>query len=288
MSDEKALIDPSLIKQVREASGETTGVKMPFIPLITINNKSEDKEAEVDGKMQKVKVPPIKGFNVRVKEGDKYVTKFLGEELEGVVLKERYRISSKWKKNPAPGEKYYSFEFDTWDEPIEVFDSETNKVIVEDPYKELKKEFEINEVDRLGNKKKSFETFLILYLDIDNEVFRFQWKMTSDNHWFDYKKSFGQSDTYVAHKTKFVLNEKKSGDINYYWAEYTRGDSVDLAKEIEIQRGIQQYFNAQIINKARKSEAKKESSLPVIQVEDVTKEIATSDTDEVDVSKIPF
>ena len=279
MTDEQALVDPALIKQVRETSGESTGLRMPFIPLITINNKSTEKETEIDGKMQKVKIPPEEGFNIKTKEDGEFVTKFFGKTLEGVVLKERYRIISKWKKNPAPGEKYYSFEFDTWDEPIQVFD-ENNNVIVEAPYKDLKKEFEINEVDSRGNKQKSFDTILILYVDIDGEVNRFQWKMTTDNGWFDYKKGFGQLDTYVAHKTKFNLRQKESGDITYYFVEYEKGDSTDLGKEIELQKSIQQYFNVQQASKIKEDI----EVIPTIQVE----ETSTKDADEVDVSMIPF
>ena len=280
MTEETALIDPSLIKQVRETSGESTVSKMPFIPLITINNKSTEKEVEIEGKITKVKVPPEEGFNVKTKEGEEIVTNFYGKTLEGVVLKERYRIISKWKKNPAPGEKYYSFEFDTWDEPIQVYD-DNHQIITEAPYKALKKEFEINEVDSRGNKGKSFDTMLILYLDIGGEVFRFQWKMTSDNGWFDYKNGFGQADTYVAHKTKFNLHQKQNGDITYYWVEYEKGDSTDLAKEIEMQKDIQQYFNAQKVTKARDEDIE---VLPTILVEKPEQ----AKVEEVDVESIPF
>jgi len=288
MPVENTLIDPELIQRVKEASGESRGMRMPYIPTITINNKSETKQVEVDGKKQEVKIPPKVGFNIRIKNGDSYETKFFGEKLEAVVLKERYKISSKYQKNPAPGENFYSFEFDKWDEPVKVMNSINKNVIAEAPYKELKKRFETNEVDSRGNNKKSFDTLLVLYIDINDEPHRFQWKMTTDNGWFDYRKGFGDADTYVAYKTKFNLKKKDTGGVSYYYVEYEKGDPVDLAKEVEMQKSLQKLFSAQ------KSMSSNSDSIEgeVISTDSLPKNTITpkdpQDGDEVDVDSIPF
>jgi hypothetical protein len=67
---EQALTNPNsqqLINQARELSG-SRGNFVPYIPVISINNKDFEKEVEVDGVMTKVKVPAKEGFNITVKD----------------------------------------------------------------------------------------------------------------------------------------------------------------------------------------------------------------------------
>lgn len=227
------LMDPKDIREARMFAGSGDRVNIPYIPVIRINNKKEEKEAIVDGQKQVIEIPAKKGFLIKVKKGDEYVETYLSETLEGVILKERYEIQSKHGLEKS----YYSYEFDTWTEPVKVFDQNKN-LIIEAPYGKLKDHFATEEKDSKGNSKKTFELYLVLYLNIDGEVRRFKWKMSQSNKWFDYKNSFGSEDTYVGYKTKFVLEQAKAGDIKFWIANYEKGDRVDLREQIKLQKEV--------------------------------------------------
>ena len=46
-----------LINQARDLAGSFSGSFIPYIPVISVNNKSTEKELEVDGVLTKVEVP---------------------------------------------------------------------------------------------------------------------------------------------------------------------------------------------------------------------------------------
>lgn len=119
-----SLTNEELIVQANSNAGVSLYNSMPKIPTIKINNKSEEKEIQIEDKIQKVKfIKP--GFlkTEKNKEG-KYETIFFSDTLEAIVLKRRYKISSKIDSDP----RYWSEEFDSWKESFQVFTGQ-NEVI---------------------------------------------------------------------------------------------------------------------------------------------------------------
>lgn len=234
-----SLMDPNDIRLAKQFSGVGDRINIPFIPVVRINNKDEEKTVEIEGVETKVIVPARKGFLIKTKnEKGEYNEEFWKEELEGVILKERYEIQSKFDIE----ERYSSFEFDTWTEPIKITDK-NKRVLIEAPYKELKETFSTGEKDSFGNDKKTFDLFLVLYINVEGEVKRFKWKMSQNNQWFTYKASFNE-DTYVGYKTKFNLIEEKKGDNTFWVVSYEKGEPVDLKEQIELQKQILTFMGA--------------------------------------------
>lgn len=272
---EQNLVNQDIIRKAQSLSSGYSGVRIPFIPTIKVNNKKEKKEMEVDGKMQIVELPAKKGFLITQKTDQGYETNFYKEELEAVILRERYKVRSKYKVEPA----YFSFEFDRWDEIIPIMLQETKDKITKGTYTQLRDYFSTEEKDSRGRPKKTFDLFLVLYLDIDGEIKRFEQKMTSYNNWFDYKGSFGSNDVFVAYKTKFNLKESAEGEIKFWYTNLERGDNANLAEEIKLQKEIQQFFN--IVDTASNPQE------TIEEVEEV-KEVKEVESDEVNLADVPF
>jgi len=269
MTEQKnELMDLETIKMAKAMAGSGGDkVSIPFIPVIRINNKSEEKEVEIDGEKKLVEVPAKKGFLLKTKDdnGD-YKEEYWQEDLSGVILKERYEIQSKY----GTEDFYYSYEFDTWVEPIKVYDK-NKQVLIEGSYSDLKNHFSIEELDSRGNKKKSFELFLVLYLNVDGEVKRYRAKMNQNNKWFDYKNEFGTDDTYVAYKTNFELEQKKAGDNKFWVANYVKGEKVNIKEQIDLQKEMLSYMGAlkDTFNQGESKETGVQQEVEVLDAEDI-------------------
>ena len=269
-----------LINQAKSLSGNTGGSYVPYIPIITINNKTEEKEAEIDGVLTKVEVPAKEGFNITLKNEDtnEYNVEYYEKELEEVILRVRYSISSKNKVKP----RYYSYEFDNFSDNITVYDENKTKLI-EDTYANVKKFFATGELNSLGKPVASFDLQIILYIDINDEIYRFKLNNASRSNFFDYMKLFGNNDIFTAYKTKFNLKFNDNGTIKFWYAEFEKGEQVDLTKEIILQKELKEYFD---FSKAIKQPtADTFQPTEVIQSEIVEEE---SKEDEISVDQIPF
>lgn len=284
-SQEVALI-PEMVKRAKIVSGESNGIFIPFIPLLKINNKKKITETIIEGKSKKVEISPEEGFllTTKNKETKEYEEKFYSKELSGVILKARYQIRSKFKVEPA----YFSNEFDSWNEIVKVYNRSNREVIMEGSYSELKEAFKIAEKDSRGRNKKSFELFLILYLDLDNEIFRFKSKMSSYNNWFDYKNLFGENDTYVAYKTNFKLTWIEEGQIGFWYVIFEKGEMVDLETELNLQSQLQAALNLTSIIKEKKSYTLPESQGEIIDDESTINVDKESKEEQINIDMIPF
>ena len=284
-SQEVALI-PEMVKRAKIVSGESNGIFIPFIPLLKINNKKKITETIIEGKSKKVEISPEEGFllTTKNKETKEYEEKFYSKELSGVILKARYQIRSKFKVEPA----YFSNEFDSWNEIVKVYNRSNREVIMEGSYSELKEAFKIAEKDSRGRNKKSFELFLILYLDLDNEIFRFKSKMSSYNNWFDYKNLFGENDTYVAYKTNFKLTWIEEGQIGFWYVTFEKGEMVDLETELNLQSQSQAALNLTSIIKERKSYTLPENQSEIIDDESTINVDEESKEEQINIDMIPF
>ncbi len=285
MSEETKVVVPfneEEIKQSLELSGQQGGNQIPFVPIFQINNRSTKEEVEIDGKMTKVTVPAVKGFNKLIKENDGWIETLIEGDLAGVILKERYQLEKKYKPKDS-AVQYRSDEFDSWNEKLTLHDVKSRKnVVATGTYSELKEKF--TSLDGDGKLKKDFALFCVLYLnhDLTGDVIRLKLKMTQDNDWFGYKKSLKQNEPWAGFLTHFNLLEKKHGEITYWHVDFSKGEQVPLTEQLELQKGLNEYFMA---TRAVHEKVVLPEEQEVIQVEDA---FAPSPDDEIDVNQIPL
>jgi len=233
--------DEELLNAARQATGEANRLKFPQAKTITVNNHTEEKE--ING--QKVTPRPDKTFKITEKKDDseEYIDIPLGEEIEGVILKVRYQIFSKYKVDP----KYRSFEFgDTRKDLVRIFTGtfKNPQITFQGSYAQAKAEFATEEKDSMGNFKKSFDLYALVYMDIDGMAYKFRTKLTMGNGLFDYLGQFGQGDTYLAYKTKLSLEWKEvTGSVKFWEVKYAKGERVDLAHYLEVLKELNKYFD---------------------------------------------
>lgn len=275
---EQALTNPNsqeLINESRALSGSSSGNFIPYIPVISVNNTKTEKEVDVDGVLTKVEVPAKEGFNITIKDEatNEYITDYFNKTLSAVILRVRYSIGSKHKVEP----RYYSYEFDRFDEIIKVYD-DSKQVVVEGNYQTIKKHFATGETTQMGKPKASFDLKVIAYIDIDGQIYRLRLNNASRSNLFDYTKTFGQNDVFTAYKTNFNLKFNDQQAIKFWYIEFERGEQVDLGKEIPLQKELAKYFD--IAKYIKQPDAQP----------DVIREFEemANDSDEIQVSQIPF
>ena len=274
--------DPEIVKQAKSMSGEYQGVSIPFIPILEINNRPERKKAVIDGVEQTVKLDPKKGWNQIIKKDNEYENGFWGEDLKGVILRDRFQVKSKYKKTEIP---FKTDEFDNWSQNIIIYDLNNRKnVLFEGTYREMRSQF--TAMNDKGEQEKLYDLFVVLYVNVEasGQIFRVKIKMTQDNQWFAYKEEFGENDTYVGYLTNFNLVKKQVGDIVYWAVDFKKGDPVDLKEQISLQKEIQRFFKtADVI--AKKNNVQEEKIIPI------DEEIQQVDDDKIidsEIDNIPF
>lgn len=219
--------------------------KNEFIPEISINNTKEEKIVEVDGVEQKVEIPAKEGFNIKTKDLEgRYSKNFFLEEMEGIILLDRYQIQSKYEVKPM----YISneFEFTGARNNVRVYCPSEKEVKYEGPYNGAKDHFATGQITSAGRAETSYDVFSILYTLVGGEVFRFRWKMNQNNNWFDYKDGCKEDKAsredkkeYRGILTKFGLSQKKFGS-NEFWActlqnigKESRKEADEIGTELE-------------------------------------------------------
>jgi len=239
MSTELTAQDEAIAKSMA-LSGQAAGTRIPFIPILKINNTKEIKQVAVDGVMQEVEVSAKKGFKLTRKDGDSYQETLLEGDLSGIILKERFFIQKKWKEDdPFP---FKSREFDDWSQQIEVFDSKTSATIFTGTYDEIKAKFSSQNEE--GETVRTYGLFVVLYLNVGGEVMRLQAKMSGNNPWFEYKGTFGENEPWAGILTHFKLEQVETGKIKFWAISYEKGEAVDLAKNLDLQIEISKFFKA--------------------------------------------
>lgn len=287
------------IRQSQALSGQSGNrIQIPYVPIMIVNNKKTKRRVEVDGVEQDVEIPPKKGFWLTIKDAnDKYEDVFVEGDISGVILKERYMI----EKKPVPGaydDQYRSNEFDDWNEEIHLYNQKDKKTFFEGTYQEVKAFLPTSKKIVRGKEieVKDYNLLLVLYINLEDkgQIVRLKLKMTSENGWFDYKKSFGQNEPWAAFLTHFDLIDRQNGDVFYRYVKFNRGVAVDLTKELGLQIEMSKFFSAARRATTNKTFVKPTSiddssqpfhqdALPIIQTED-----EPIDDEEIRVEDIPF
>lgn len=255
-----------LIAQARALTGQSSGVKMPYIPMLQVNNRGES--IDQGPGMPPITKPPEKCFNVTTKNEDgTYSTAPFAESISPVLLKVRYQLVSKHKVEPG----YYSREFNRFDEIFSVVEDKDNTELIKDNYYEIKKFFATGQKNKSGGDIVTFDLLIIAYINIDDTIYRLKIKPASRTEFFEYTQSFKENETYMAMKTNMTLSWEQSGQIGFWKIIFTRGEAVDLKHQMDMFRGIEQYFAVQNQirdeNKQAREQDRLEQGLPVIQVE---------------------
>jgi len=279
-----AVIDQELIQRARQATGENSGTSLPFMPIVKVNNKNEIRV--IDG--ETLKANPKKGFLITKKdENDNYANDWFGDELNGVILKPRWRIKSKWTEDNAVN--FFSYEFDNFYQQIKIFNKikgQKQQVIAQGTYKDLCKQFQTEEKNAMGQFKKSFSLFAILYTSIKDgaDIIRFEHKIIKDDSWFAYQNSFGPNQTILGCKTNFELMFNETGQIKFWTVQFVKGEPVKIIDYLDQLEKINEGLTAieQQYNQPKQTQLIQQPTIPILTIEDFNPE------SEVDVSSIPF
>lgn len=203
-----------------------------FIPVITINNKSEQQEVEINGEKQIVEVHPTQGFNIKTRDDEgNYTTAYFVKDLEAVILKAKYQVQSKFSQE----EFFMSNEFDNFtDSELVIFAPKLKQVLFKGNYKEACVKYDTGIKNKMGKAVKAFDVYVVLYLLYNGQTYRFMWKMNQNCNWFDHKTeiSLPSGQLTYANKTKFPLEKKTVGKTTFWATTAAVGDSFnpELAK----------------------------------------------------------
>lgn len=278
MSQELTTFNQKDIEESQAIAGQSSFNKMPFVPIITPNNKKEKKLAMIDGVEQEVEIPAKQGFIMLEKneESGQMEEHFLEGNITGVILKERFMIEKKWKKGE---DQYRSDEFDGWDRTIQLYEKGNRKnIIFEGKYSEIRDAY--TREDDKGKKTKDFDLFVILYVNLEasGTIVRIKLKMTAQNNWFDYKASFGDQEPWAGFITQFNLVERTAGTNTYWLCLLERGQAINLSDQLVLQKELNKFFT--LTAPRKKSNAIQgdvvdttaqpfnQDELPIVQIED--------------------
>jgi len=212
MSEEKAVVDQSVIDQLNK-NGGVNRVNLPFIPIIRVNNTKKDGQPEADQVFTIAK---------RNEKGD-FVVENFEKEFDMRPFKVRYRVDKKYKKADTSGvPNFKSFEFDTFFEDIKLtFQKEVFETM---KYKEFKEKY-----------KDNYVLYTIVYFYIDDIVYRLEVKGSSRTAVWDYMKEFGSSDSMFSWVAKMTIKKIDEG-ITHNALNIAKTDlRVDINKTLTMQ-----------------------------------------------------
>jgi hypothetical protein len=290
ISDNKPTFSQEDIDASQSIAGQSKSMSIPFVPIVTINNKKTKKMATIDGVEQEVEVPAKKGFLMLKKDEEgQMIEDFLSGDISGVILKERFMIEKKYVKDEN---QYRSDEFDGWDSHIQLYEKgKRGNIIFEGQYSDIRDNF--TNTDDKGKKTKDYDLFVMLYVNLEasGTIVRIKLKMTSDNGWFDYKNSFENNEPWAGFMTHFNLIEKKVGDITYWHIMFERGEITNFKEQLNLQKELNKFFSfIAPIKKKNNNEIVYEVDVTQPKVKDTEFEFPEEgiQENEVNVDDIPF
>lgn len=275
--------DEETLKAARAETGESGRMQFPQAKTITINNRS--KEVEINGQLVTPRPEETFVISTRDKTSGEYTDEHLGATLTGVVLKVRYQMFSKYKVDP----RYLSFEFgDTRRDLVKVFTGtyKDPQIIFYGSYADAKTEFATEEKDSMGNFKKSFDLFAMLYMDIGGSPYKLKVKLTKGCGLFDYLSTFGENESYLGYETEVTLRwNEVTSSVKFWEPEFKRGKKVDLKHYLDVLKDLNKFFDI-IDGKTNMPTApiRSEISAPM----DPTDDYSQPEPEDIDISQIPF
>ncbi len=225
---EVSTIDPN-IEKLRAMSGENTGGDFQFIPIIKVSNETIEKEVDGD------KVDVLKKAEYLIttmNDAQEFVENPYKAKFEGTILKIRYKVSKKYKKDD-PDPFFSSYEFNSFGEAKITLTSNQEEVW-HGSYNDFKEQY-----------KEQYTLWAIVYVLVENdEVVRLKLKGNSRANVWDYMKLFGNKDSISAHITEFAIIKEKGPSFSYHIATLKNvGNVEDISKVVEIQEDMQKVFD---------------------------------------------
>ncbi len=248
------------LQQMRDFTGESNMERRPNVPFIKFSGKTGDfskQTSEVGADGKSVYAP-------------------LGKALEAVIIKMRKSISTKMDAV----ESYYSYEFDTYDDLVTVYDRATGQEWGTGTYRELK------------NKNTSLQLNEVVYLyhPEDKKVYRMLVKGASLSPLWEYVRGIPKDDTVLRYVTRFSpVGDKSPKGIPYFKLAMERGPETtewrtifDQLKQLSIALSRRSQRKVALLNAGQPTPVDDE---PVI---DVSEDAGSDGEEKIDVSKIPF
>ena len=236
MSKTKDLVSNNeFIQDLLAMTGESNQApRNPFIPTFEVNNAQNEKEVEIEGKKQIVKLDPEKLFMLTEQnENGEYIKTSGVPSIEGVIIKIRYSLSKKYsEQDKSPF--FYSPEFDTFFENVTLISNKEE--IFTSSYKKFKEEY-----------AERYILWLIAYILVDDTVYKLKVKGSSRGAIWDYiKKTRGEGGHLVTQKTLFGIetNTEKQLHYNVMTIDKVENGKVDLQKCSDVLKGLTFYDRA--------------------------------------------
>lgn len=216
----KDLVVPQdTVAKLRALTGEDNGGGgYESYPTIEVNNKSTEREVDIDGVKTVVKVPPEKMFMLSQKNsaGEYEKVPFV-DSFDGIIMAVRYQVDKKYSESDTTP-WFTSREFDSFFEDIELHTKEGS--MWSGDYKRFKSEFEGRYV-----------LYLVLYVSIDGKIYKTKFKGKSRSNYWDYMKEVKKANDSVANRyTIFGLTQEDSpvGKFNAVKYLHANAKTVDI------------------------------------------------------------
>ena len=200
MTKEKGLsVQDELKAKIQENSGEGSMPEFAFIPVINIDNSSEEKE--IDGEKVDVRCKPRFVMQTGVEEGQ---SEIIGDKFSGVIVKIKYFVTKKYEPTPSIP-FFFSEEFESG--------AFQNGVPFSIKHKNEGAEDEVESISYTDMKEKYaglYKLNAILYLLKDEQLIKVRLKGSALSEMWTYLKTFKAKDDSVSfHVTAFSAIRKK-------------------------------------------------------------------------------
>jgi hypothetical protein len=223
MTNELTTINQDTLAEMKALTGENNGGGgFESYPVLEVNNKSEQKEIEIDGVKQIVTVAPEKLYTVTVRNdaGEYEKSAFVGT-FDGIVMKVRYECQKKYVKDD-PIAWWCTREFDSFFEDITVYEGGKTP-IWSGSYQGFKSEYE-----------DQYTLYLVLYVSVDGKIYKTKFKGGSRSNFWDYLKVIKKEGLALSgQKTVFAVEQKElPTGAKYNVAKYIKGLPYENQEEV--------------------------------------------------------
>lgn len=218
--------DPHKLAEMRAISNQGGGSRLT-VPKIVIDYRDELDNGEPNKNEG--------GFVIETYEKNKDGSSQkniqpLGKTIQGIILKKRI-LAKKYDKE-LKKTTYYTREFDSWKDPVELYDSNKN-LIKTALYRDLKASHGI-----------SPDLILYIWMKIEEKenIYRLRLSASSMFTYGDYEKLF--FETVVSSViTEFSAKQEKNGTNKYWLAQFNQVGLADFDKAYKLSKELQESLN---------------------------------------------